>query len=102
VRISHFASLHGFTRRLSKGIIMRLDYILKAAAKRMQGVTVDCDNKLSTVCISSDGEDDIFMQGDDAVQFIHECELYKHGCKQLDYYIIMLAVAEPYAKSIWN
>jgi hypothetical protein len=81
---------------------MRIDYILKAAAKRMVGVTVDCDSAYSTVCISMHGEDDIFMQGDDAEQFISECEAMSNRCQCLNFDIIELALAEPYTESFWS
>lgn len=81
---------------------MRLDYILKASAKRMHGVFVDVDSSRSTVCISSKNEDDIFMQGEDADKFIEECEQYSKRCKCLDFCIIELAVAETYVECIWS
>jgi hypothetical protein len=79
---------------------MRIDYILKAAAKRMQNVSVDCDSDYETVCISTPGQEDIFMQGDDAAQFIAECEKLGQQCRALSPAIIELALAEPYT-DLW-
>ena len=81
---------------------MRIDYILKASAKRMKGVFVDVDSAYGTVCISSKGQEDIFMQGDDAEQFIAECEELSERCQCLNMGIIELALAEPYAENLWN
>lgn len=81
---------------------MRIDYILKAAAKRMQSVTVDCDSAYSTVCISTKGEGDIFMQGEDAETFMAECEAMSARCKALSIDVIERALAEPYAENLWN
>ena len=81
---------------------MRIDYILKAAAKRAAGVSVDCDSAYSTVCISCPGFEDIFMQGDEADQFIAEVESLGNRCRQLNPSVIELALAEPYADTLWN
>lgn len=76
---------------------MRIDYILKAAAKRMHNVTVDCDSAYETVCISTPGQEDIFMQGDAAATFIDEVKALGNRCKSLSPEVIELALAEPYA-----
>lgn len=83
---------------------MRIDYILKAAAKRMRTVSVAVDRSYGTVCISDDtGEqEDIVMQGDDAESFIAECDKLSERCQSLDGYIIEMALAEPYAENLWN
>jgi len=81
---------------------MRIDYILKASAKRMKDVSVECDSGFSTVCISAKGQDDIFMQGDDADAFILEIENLSKRCKALNPEIIKLALAEPYCENLWN
>lgn len=80
---------------------MRIDYILKASAKRMKHVFVDVDSAYSTVCISTKGQDDIFMQGEDADNFIAEVEALSDRCKCLNVGIIELALAEPYAENLW-
>ena len=80
---------------------MRIDYILKQAAKRMKNVYVDCDSSYSTVCISSPGEDDIFMQGEEADEFISQVEEMGERCKSLSPAIIELALAEPYTE-LWS
>jgi len=79
---------------------MRIDYILKAAAKRMHNVTVDWDSSFCTVSISTPGQDDIFMQGDDATAFIDEIESMGNRCRSLNPDVIALALAEPYT-DLW-
>lgn len=83
---------------------MRIDYILKSAAKRMadSGVSIDWDSDYSTVSISCEGEDDIFMQGEEADEFIEEIEAMGDRCRSMSPYTIALAMAEPYAENIWN
>lgn len=83
---------------------MRIDYILKAAAKRMadSGVSIDWDSGYSTVSISCEGEDDIFMQGEEADDFISEIETLADRCRSMNEYTIALALAEPYAENLWN
>ena len=83
---------------------MRIDYILKRDAQysRNSGVTVDCDSAYSTVCISAPNEDDIFMKGDDADQFIDECEAMSIRCKCLNFGTIELALAKPYIECVWG
>ena len=80
---------------------MRIDYILKAAAKRMNGVSVDCDSSFSTVAITSPGFDEIFLQGDDADNFIDQCRAMSERCQCLNFDVIELAMAEPYT-DLWN
>jgi hypothetical protein len=80
---------------------MRIDNILKAAAKRMVGVNVECDSAFSTVLISAHGEDDIFMQGYEADAFIQSVEDMGARCKCLSPAIIELALAEPYT-DLWS
>lgn len=81
---------------------MRIDYILKAAAKRMEnsGISIDWDSGYSTVSISCAGEDDIFMQGEEADEFIEEIEAMANRCRSMTEYTIALALAEPYAENL--
>lgn len=53
---------------------MELSEIIRAAAARMKDVTVDIDKGMGTVCIIAEDQEDIFMQGDDADDFINEVE----------------------------
>ena len=83
---------------------MRLDHIIKADARSVLNskASVDwgCDYDY-WVSISCKGEDDIFMQGDDARDFLGEMEKISKRCKALDEYTIALALAKPYIECIW-
>lgn len=83
---------------------MRIDYILKQDAKYVvnSGASVMVISSFPTVCISAKGQDDIFMQGDDAKQFISEVETISNRCKRLNFDIIELALAKPYIDCIWS
>ena len=81
---------------------MRIDYILKASAKRMTGVFVDINRSMGHVSIYDGRHENIFLQGDDAEQFISECDKYSNICQRLNFDLIELAVAEPYAENLWN
>ena len=59
----------------------------------------DCDE---WVCISAKDEEDIFMQGDDARQFMQEVESIEKRYRSFDTYIAALVVAKPYIECIWN
>lgn len=78
---------------------MRIDYILKAAAKRVarSGVTFDINRSLPTVSITGRGVD-VFMQGGDAEEFVAECEAMSARCESLDFHTIAMALAEPYTE----
>lgn len=83
---------------------MTLSDILRADAARMHGVTVTVNSAYSTVCISDNTgvQDDIFMQGHDADEFIAQRDhLYKEtGDLGLD--VIELHLAHPYTENLWN
>lgn len=77
---------------------------IHAAANRMRNsdITIDIDSSFSTVCISCPGEDDIFMQGDDAESFIEEVETMCKRFPSLDEDTAALSLAEPYVECIWG
>jgi hypothetical protein len=78
-------------------------YIREAAQRCINGrITVDCDSAYSTVAIDAPGEDGIFMQGDDAEQFIAERDALCKRYPSLDETTAELALAEPYAENIFN
>lgn len=81
---------------------MELAEIVKASASRMVDVTVEADRGFSTVCISCDGEEDIFMQGDEADDFIAEVDTMYDMAQHVTWDEAALCVAEPYAECIWN
>lgn len=83
---------------------MELKDIIEQSAARMAGVTVDYSQTMDTVCIKDDSgrQDDIFMQGDDAVQFLNEMnELYEE-VQTLDKDTIALHLANPYVECLWS
>jgi len=78
-------------------------YICEAAQRCINGgITVDCDGSYSTVSIDAPGEDSIFMQGDEADNFIAERDALCKRYPSLDFDIAELALAEPYAECIFN
>lgn len=83
---------------------MKLKTIIEQSAARMAGVTVEYSQTMDTVCISDDSceEEDIFMQGDDAVQFINEMNNLYEKIQTLDKDTIALHLALPYVDGIWN
>jgi hypothetical protein len=78
-------------------------FIREAAARcRASGVTVDIDSPYSTVAIDAPGEDGIFMQGDEAETFISEVRALCKRYPSLDEDTAALALAEPYAETLFN
>lgn len=78
-------------------------YIREAAARcRASGVTVDIDSRFSTVAIDAPGEDGVFMQGDEAENFIEEVRALCKRYPSLDEDTAALALAEPYAETLFN
>ena len=65
------------------------------------GIDVDCDSGFSTVSISMPGEDDIFLQGDEADSFIEECHKLWKRYPSLPDYVCEMALAEPYT-DLWG
>ena len=68
---------------------------------RAGGVEVETDSAYQTVCISCRGEDDIFMQGDDADSFIDECRKMWKRYRSLPMDVCEMALAEPYT-DLWS
>lgn len=78
---------------------MRLNKILQDIAARCEGFACDTDSAYSTVSIYEidDPENCVFMQGEEADNFIAECEKIEtriHGC--IPMHVIELAQASPY------
>ena len=65
------------------------------------GIDVDCDSAYSTVAISKAGEDDIFMRGDDADQFISEARAMWKRYRSLPMGVCEMALAERYTE-LWS
>ena len=80
---------------------MTLSELVRASAARMADVSVDIDSLLETVTISSDGEEDIFMQGDDARSFIAEVESLYEKTGDMSKDDCAALVAEPYTE-FWS
>jgi hypothetical protein len=80
-------------------------YILDAA-KRVydSGIVIDWDSAFSTVSIddTNDKDNSIFMQGEEADQFIAEIEALTKRFRTMDEYIAALALAEPYVECLFN
>ena len=78
-------------------------FIRAAAARcRASGVTVDIDSRFPTVAIDAPGEDGVFMQGDEADNFIGEVRALCKRYRSLDEDTAALALAEPYAECCFN
>jgi len=78
-------------------------HLCEAAQRCINGkITVDCDESYSTVSIDAPGEDSIFMQGEEADDFIAQRDALCKRYPSLNFDIAELALAEPYAESIWN
>ena len=77
---------------------------LYAAAKRMRdaGITIDMNSAYSWVSIDAPGEESIFMQGEEADNFVDECENLSRRYRSVSRDVIELALAEPYAETLWN
>lgn len=80
---------------------MTLTDTILAAAGRMADVTVNIDNHLGTVCISTPGQEDIFMQGDDAEQFIAAVDEMYDEAGDVTEDQCALCLAEPYT-DLWS
>ena len=77
-------------------------YICEAAQRCINGkITVDCDSSYSTVAIDAPGKDTIFMQGDEADEFIRARDALCKRYPSLEFYVAELALAEPYAECIY-
>lgn len=67
------------------------------------GVSIDwgsgCDD---WVCISCKDEEDIFIQGDDASEFMKEIKSITKHYHSFDEYTAALVVAKPYIECIWG
>ena len=59
----------------------------------------DCDD---WVCISAKGQDDIYMQGDEAREFMAEVEMICKRYRSFDDYTAALVVAKQFIECIWS
>ena len=77
---------------------------IHAAAKRFKdsGATIDWDSAFSTVSIECDGEEGVFMQGEEADSFIDELKAITRRYPSLDEYTAACALAEPIVECLFN
>lgn len=83
---------------------MTLTQLIRASAARMSDVTIDVRTNFETVCIKDDtgAHDDIFMQGDDARQFIDEARRGYNKSRYVSLDECYAWQAEEYVKNLWN
>lgn len=66
------------------------------------GAVVDWCSSMETFSVSCDGQDDIFMQGDEASAVIGEIESMCRRFPSLDEYTAALCIAKSYIENIWS
>jgi hypothetical protein len=81
---------------------MTLTEIIKAAAERMPDVIVEIDRRLGTVLIWKPEEEDIFLQGDEADQFIAKVDELYNKAGDVTEDEAALCEASPYCENLWN
>jgi hypothetical protein len=83
---------------------MTLTEIILASAARMSDVTVETNSSMETVCISDDtgAQEAIFMQGDEASEFIDQCKALYEDAGDVGMDTIELHVAEAFVECLWN
>jgi hypothetical protein len=83
---------------------MTLIEIIRASAARMTNVTVETNSSMETVCIFDDSgaQEDIFMQGEEASEFIDRCKALYEEAGDVGMGDVELHVASPYAENLWN
>lgn len=77
---------------------------IHAAAKRFKnnGATIEWDSAFSTVSIECDREEGVFMQGEEADNFIDELKAITRRYPSLDEYTAACALAEPIIECLFN
>ena len=83
---------------------MNLADIVKADAEYCELVAVEVDLRLPTVCITDlEGiHEDIFMKGDDALEFVENYVRMQEELPMVDGETILLHLAKPYVENNWN
>lgn len=79
-----------------------LGQVIKEAAKRMKDVAVYLDRDMSAVTISAVGEEDIYLQDDEADKFIGEVDKLYHDAGNVTEDEAALCHAEPFAQNNWS
>lgn len=80
---------------------MTLSDIIRSSANRMAGVHVDMQLLHETVLIAKQGENDVFLQGDDARRFIKEYSRLYSEAGDVTEHECAAHVAEPYTE-LWE
>lgn len=77
---------------------MELQEILKQQAEytRNSDVTVEIDKRMPWVIIVADAESQVFLENEDAEEFIAKCDEYSEACQDMTMEDIELAVAYGY------
>lgn len=77
---------------------MKLQQILKQQAEytRNSDVVVEIEKRMPWVTIKADEESEVFLQGDDAEEFLAKCDEYSDICQDMGMEEIELAVAYRY------
>lgn len=83
---------------------MTLSQIIEASASRMKDVSVTMVTNYGTVTITdlTGVQDDIFLQGDDAILFLSQVEHLWRTTRNLSKSTIALHLAESYTENLWN
>lgn len=83
---------------------MMLTQVIRAASERMAGVDVEVNRTLGTVVMRDRaGEhEDIFMQGDEASQFIEAAEQLWETVGDMGIDACYHCLAEPIVSCLWN
>lgn len=81
---------------------MSLSEIIQRQAALMDEVDVHVDSLHGWITISSQGEEDIFLQGDDGSTFCSEINRLWNELGNVSKGEVALYLAAPYIESLWN
>jgi len=83
---------------------MNLIDIVKADAAYMRHVVINVDTLHGWISIEDDFnvQDEIFLQGDDAEQFIQDAEILWNDLEHVTMDEVYAHLAKPYVDCIWN
>lgn len=78
------------------------DIVEAAERVHKSGCSIDWDSAFSTVSIDHPDEESIFMQGQEADEFIGEIRVLCKRYPSLDDDTAALALSEPYIECLWS
>jgi hypothetical protein len=83
---------------------MTLTEIIQDRASHCRGVTVEVNKRYGWVCIKDDAgkQEDIFFQGDSAVEFITKCERWWEEAGDVTEEECWLSEALDYVECLWE